>query len=112
MQDYMQNLENIFGEALQIRIGINTGSVIAGVIGIKKFIYDLWGDAVNVASRMESHGKLGSIQVTEATYNKLKDKSLLEPRGAIEVKGSDRGQGAGSNDHLLALGTTRRNPDP
>jgi adenylate cyclase len=87
MQDYMHDMENIFGESLQIRIGINTGSVIAGVIGIKKFIYDLWGDAVNVASRMESHGKPGYIQVTEATYHKLQDKYFFEPRGTIEVKG-------------------------
>ncbi len=87
MQAYMQDMENVFGEALQIRIGINTGAVIAGVIGIKKFIYDLWGDAVNVASRMESHGKPGYIQVTTATYDKLKDKYLLEPRGTVEVKG-------------------------
>ena len=87
MQAYMQEVENIFGESLQIRIGINTGPVIAGVIGIKKFIYDLWGDAVNVASRMESHGKPGYIQVTEATYLKLQNKYLLEPRGTIEVKG-------------------------
>ncbi len=87
MQDYMQDMENIFGEALQIRVGINTGSVIAGVIGIKKFIYDLWGDAVNVASRMESHGKPGYIQVTNATYDKLKDKYILEPRGTVDVKG-------------------------
>ena len=87
MQAYMQEVENIFGESLQVRIGINTGSVIAGVIGIKKFIYDLWGDAVNVASRMESHGKPGYIQVTDATYHKLQNKYLLEPRGTIEVKG-------------------------
>lgn len=87
MQAYMQDVENIFGESLQVRIGINTGPVIAGVIGIKKFIYDLWGDAVNVASRMESHGKPGYIQVTEATYHKLQNKYLLEPRGTIEVKG-------------------------
>ncbi len=87
MQAYMQEVEEVFGESLQIRIGINTGSVIAGVIGIKKFIYDLWGDAVNVASRMESHGKPGAIQVTDATYNKLKEKFLLEARGEIEVKG-------------------------
>ena len=87
MQHYMQDVENVFGESLQIRIGINTGSVIAGVIGIKKFIYDLWGDAVNVASRMESHGKPGYIQVTAATYAKLKDKYILEPRGTVEVKG-------------------------
>ena len=87
MQAYMQEVENIFGESLQVRIGINTGPVIAGVIGIKKFIYDLWGDAVNVASRMESHGKPGYIQVTDATYHKLQNKYLLEPRGTIEVKG-------------------------
>ncbi|MEG4503190.1 adenylate/guanylate cyclase domain-containing protein [Microcoleus sp. F6_B4] len=87
MQAYMQEVENIFGESLQVRIGINTGPVIAGVIGLKKFIYDLWGDAVNVASRMESHGKPGYIQVTNATYLKLQNKYLLEPRGTIEVKG-------------------------
>lgn len=87
MQAYMQEVENIFGESLQVRIGINTGPVIAGVIGLKKFIYDLWGDAVNVASRMESHGKPGYIQVTDATYHKLQNKYLLEPRGTIEVKG-------------------------
>ncbi|AFY83499.1 family 3 adenylate cyclase [Oscillatoria acuminata PCC 6304] len=87
MKAYMQEVENIFGESLQIRIGINTGPVIAGVIGIKKFIYDLWGDAVNVASRMESHGKPGYIQVTDSTYLQLQNKYLLEPRGTIEVKG-------------------------
>ena len=87
MKAYMQEVENIFGESLQIRIGINTGPVIAGVIGIKKFIYDLWGDAVNVASRMESHGKPGYIQVTDATYLQLQNKYLLEPRGTIDVKG-------------------------
>lgn len=73
--------------ALSIRIGINTGSAIAGVIGKKKFIYDLWGDAVNTASRMESHGIPGSIQVTESTYNKLKDNYLFEDRGIIAIKG-------------------------
>jgi class 3 adenylate cyclase len=75
------------GETLQIRIGINTGPVIAGVIGTKKFIYDLWGDAVNIASRMESHGEPNRIQVTDATYEKLKDRYIFEPRGTVAVKG-------------------------
>ncbi|MGB3402105.1 MAG: adenylate/guanylate cyclase domain-containing protein [Microcoleaceae cyanobacterium] len=74
-------------EKLQIRIGINTGSVVAGVIGIKKFIYDLWGDAVNIASRMESSGEPGQIQVTETTYELLKDQFLFQSRGTISVKG-------------------------
>jgi adenylate cyclase len=87
IQTHILEMENIFGESLQILIGINTRSVIAGVIGIKKFIYDLWGDAVNVASRMESHGKPRYIQVTAATYDKLKDKYILELRGTVEVKG-------------------------
>ncbi|MDY6806319.1 MAG: adenylate/guanylate cyclase domain-containing protein [Cyanobacteriota bacterium] len=77
-------------EKMQIRIGINTGPVIAGVIGIKKFIYDLWGDTVNVASRMESSGKPGQIQVSAATYDLLKDKFLFESRGEIDVKGKGR----------------------
>ncbi len=72
---------------LELRIGINSGSAVAGVIGKKKFIYDLWGDSVNTASRMESHGLPGQIQVSESTYQLLKDNFQFEDRGQIEVKG-------------------------
>lgn len=70
-----------------LRIGINTGPVVAGVIGTKKFIYDLWGDTVNLASRMESHGIPGEIQVTPSTYECLCNDYILKPRGPIEIKG-------------------------
>jgi guanylate cyclase len=71
----------------QLRIGINSGPVVAGVIGQRKFLYDLWGDAVNTASRMESGGTPGRIQVTRPTYELLKEEFELEPRGTIAVKG-------------------------
>ena len=87
MQEAIKQFQADLGEPFQIRIGINTGPVIAGVIGIKKFIYDLWGDTVNVASRMESSGIPGRIQVSATTYDILKDKFLLEKRGAVLIKG-------------------------
>lgn len=72
---------------LQLRIGINSGPVVAGVIGQRKFLYDLWGDSVNVASRMESGGTPGRIQVARQTFELLKNEFELEPRGTITVKG-------------------------
>lgn len=75
------------GEEMRMRIGIHTGPVVAGVIGEKKFIYDLWGDTVNTASRMESHGVPGSIQVSEDAYRLLRGRYAFERRGSIPIKG-------------------------
>jgi class 3 adenylate cyclase len=75
------------GEPLAVRIGIDTGPVVAGVIGRRKFSYDLWGDTVNTASRMEQRGVAGCIQVTDRTYRRLRDRYRFERRGPIAVKG-------------------------
>ncbi|MCO6453331.1 MAG: adenylate/guanylate cyclase domain-containing protein [Caldilineales bacterium] len=75
------------GRQLAIRIGIHSGPVVAGVIGRNKFSYDLWGDTVNTASRMESHSLPGRIQITEATHSLLGDEFICEPRGVVEIKG-------------------------
>ena len=75
------------GHSLQVRIGIASGAVVAGVIGKRLYLYDVWGDAVNVASRMESHGVAGRVQVSESTRELLGDPFLLEERGALEVEG-------------------------
>lgn len=87
MQQSLELFNQARGTDLSLRIGINTGAAIAGVIGIKKFIYDLWGDAVNTASRMESHGVPGRIHISETTCTHLGDRYRVKKRGRIAIKG-------------------------
>jgi adenylate cyclase len=96
------------GNKLQVRIGINTGPGVAGVIGKRKFVYDLWGDAVNIASRMESHGVAGRVQMTEATRQRLVGEPFrLEERGAVDL----RGKGPMTTWFLVGRSTDVRAPD-
>ncbi|TAE21485.1 MAG: hypothetical protein EAZ92_16955 [Candidatus Kapaibacterium sp.] len=87
MLDTIRLLSKSLPHPIDIRIGIHTGAVVAGVIGQKKFSYDLWGDTVNTASRMESHGEAGKIHVSEEVRSALTEKFSFEARGAIEIKG-------------------------
>jgi PAS domain S-box-containing protein len=88
--DMLQTISQFHGknhQPITLRIGIHTGPVVAGVIGTRKFIYDLWGDTVNIASRMEAQGEAGRIQVTQTVRDRLKGQYLFQKRGAIDIKG-------------------------
>ena len=87
MMELLNRFNERSGYDLQLRVGIHSGAVVAGVIGRRKFIYDLWGETVNIASRMESHGVAGRVQITEATRQRLGTPFLLEARGTINAKG-------------------------
>jgi len=87
MRSHFEALEPVRGHRVNFRIGIHSGPVVGGVIGTHKFQYDIWGDTVNTAARMESHGSPGRVQVSAATHEIIRHEFVCEPRGAIEVKG-------------------------
>ncbi len=87
VRDFVQDYRTLDGRCLAVRIGLNSGPLVAGVIGKHKFVYDIWSDTVNTASRMESQGVAGRVQVSQATYALVKGDFVCEERGAIEVRG-------------------------
>jgi adenylate cyclase len=90
MREEVGEVSKRHGEDLKIRIGIHTGNAVAGVIGMHKFAYDIWGDAVNTASAMESHGIPDEIQVSEASFMRLAEDFVFVPRGRLEIKGKEQ----------------------
>ena len=87
MCTYVDELRAAGEDRIDFRIGMNSGACVGGVIGLRKFVFDIWGDPVNTASRMESHGVPGRIHLSDATYELIRDEFECEPRGTIEVKG-------------------------
>jgi class 3 adenylate cyclase/putative methionine-R-sulfoxide reductase with GAF domain len=90
MLETIRRLSQVLGIPLEVRIGMHSGPVVAGIIGTRKFSYDLWGDTVNMASRLETHGLAGRIHVGESTWLALRERFSFEPRGEIEVKSLGR----------------------
>lgn len=90
MLDAARHMQDPNGRSVSIRVGIASGPVVAGVVGTRKFFYDVWGDAVNVASRMESTGVPGRIQISSETYARVSDQFEFESRGPIDVKGKGK----------------------
>lgn len=99
--DFIEERKKTHPEALDIRVGINSGSLIAGIVGVKKFAYDIWGDTVNTAARMEQNSEKGKINISESTYQLVKDKVHCEYRGKIHTKGK------GDMDMYFALETKK-----
>ena len=90
LQEEIERLNHEYDTTVRLRIGICTGPVVAGVIGRRRFAYDLWGETVNLACRLESTGEAGKIQIAESTYERLKHKYEFDPKHSLDIKGHDR----------------------